>query len=592
MKSSQNLVHRFGPLLEADATTFRLWAPELGSAHLLIQGREPLEMVRAADGFFELRVTDAGPGTLYMFQAGDLRFPDLASRRQAVDVNGWSVVASPPDGSASAEPLRPWHETVICEVHVGTVTPEGTFTALKDRLEHFRDAGFTCLELMPLNAFPGTRNWGYDGTLLFAPAPCYGTPDDLKALVDRAHQLGLCMIHDVVYNHFGETSNFVERYAPSWFDESIDTPWGAGINFNEPMVRQFYYENAMMWLSDYEFDGLRFDSVHEMKTKSRDRFLGELAEAARAVKPHARLIVENVENSFRWLERDAQNMPMTYWAQWNDDMHHVLDFLVTGDGARTGYDDRQKDAYADLEKALADGFVHDPGEGDQSDGRTRGGPGSRLPPDCFITYVQNHDQIGNRSDGKRLPDRTTPRRLDFAHFLKCLAPQIPLCFMGDEGNMTSSFPFFTDLPEAAAKAKRDDRYKQMHDVFHDDVAPGGLPDPNDPKTFEMAKIAWDEYERLPERRASLERFRALLQWRREKLWPLAATPCIDTKTARQGNCLVVNWVFEAGTLSMALNPTDAPADMACVVRDWPVSTGAFSQQGEVLRLGAWSAVVW
>jgi 1,4-alpha-glucan branching enzyme len=213
-----------------------------------------------------------------------------------------------------------------------------------------------------------------------------------------------------------------------------------------------------------------------------------LAEVACAAKPHARLVIENVENSFRWLERNDRNEPMTYTAQWNDDMHHVLDFLVTGDGTMTGYDEPNKDPYADFEKALADGFVHDPGEGDTSDGHTRGGPASQLPPDSFITYVQNHDQIGNRADSKRLPQRTDPSRLDFAHFVKLLAPQIPLCFMGDEGNLTSGFPFFVDLPDEAAKLKRDDRYKQMTEIFNQNVKDGDLPEPNDPATFASAKL--------------------------------------------------------------------------------------------------------
>ena len=264
--------------------------------------------------------------------------------------------------------------------------------------------------------------------------------------------------------------------------------------FDEPMVRQFYYENARMWLSEYDFDGLRFDAIHEIKSKSRDRFLGELAEAARSVKTEPKLIVENVRNSFRWLERDDRNQPMTFIAQWNDDVHHVLDYIVTGDGRMTGYDDPSKDPIADFEKALVEGFVHDPSEGDNSDGRTRGGDGAALPPDSFIAYAQNHDQIGNRADCKRLPRRTGPQQLDFVHFLKFLAPQIPLCFMGDEGHLPSGFPFFVDLDEDAAKAKREDRYKQIREVFNQpEVKDGDLPEPNDPATFESAKLPWEDY---------------------------------------------------------------------------------------------------
>jgi len=582
---------RFGPLVTGHGTIFRLWAPACQSLELLLEGRDPLRAEASADGMFSFEVAGVGPGTRYMFRAGGLSFPDIASRQQADDTRGWSVVRAPLARSTRTGPVRPWHESVIAEVHVGAATPEGTFSALAARLEHFRDAGYTVLEIMPVNEFPGRRNWGYDGTLIFAPEQSYGTPEELRALVDRAHALGLGMVLDVVYNHFCDTDNFIPRYAPNWFRDDIDTPWGPGINFDEPMVRRFYYENAVMWLTDYDFDGLRFDSVHEIRTASRERFLGELAATARAAKPHAALIVENVRNSFGLIERDEHNRPMQYSAQWNDDMHHVLAFLLTGEGPRTGYDDPGKDPYADLEKALADGFIHDPSEGDGSDGRTRGGDGAKLPPDSFITYVQNHDQLGNRSDARRLSARISPEQLDFAHFVKFLAPQIPLCFMGDEANLESGFPFFVDLPEAAARAKARERYQQMEEMFHDEVAPGGLPEPNDPATFEMAKLPWADYDK-PERRAALERFRTLAGWRRDKLWPLAATPCLAAQTARQGNCLIVSWVFEAGTLTLALNPTAAPCDIACMVGAAPVSSGSFAQQAERLHLAPWSAVAW
>lgn len=583
---------RFGPETHADHTSFRLWAPGATTAQLLIHGRGAVEMSRSGDGFWQADVSDASAGTRYKFRVGDVEFPDLASRQQDGDTAGWSIVRRPLPPSTRSGPIRPWHETVICEVHVGAATPEGTFNALRERLGHFCDAGFTCLEIMPVNAFPGSRNWGYDGTLLFAPASAYGTPEELRALVDAAHELGLSMVLDVVYNHFGDTDNFVSGYAPEWFSEDDETPWGPAINFNEEMVRRFYYENAAMWLSEYDFDGLRFDSVHEIKTESRDRFLGELAATAKAAKPHARLILENVQNSFHWLERNDRNEPMRYTSQWNDDMHHVLAYLVTGEGPRTGYDDPHKNPYADLEKALADGFVHDPTEGDGSDGRTRGGKGAKLPPDSFITYVQNHDQLGNRSDATRLSERIAPEQLDFLHFMKFLIPQIPLCFMGDEGNLTSGFPFFFDLPPDIAKEKADDRYDQMRDMFKDQVEPGSLPDPNDPATFAAAKLPWQDYETLPERRAALERFRALGRWRRDKLWPLSKTPCLDAKTARQGNCMIVNWAFEAGELTMAVNPTGTAADIGCIVDRPAVSSGQFAVDGSVLRLGPWSAVAW
>jgi len=581
-------VYRFGPVSDNDETRFRLWAPGAAKAHLLIKDQPPIEMSKKPDGVFEV-TAKCREGTRYKFRVGDLDFPDLASRQQDGDTRGWSVVRKP---LAPPPPFtRPWHEMVICEVHVGTATPEGTFAALRDRLEHFRDAGYTCLEIMPVNECPGRRNWGYDGTLIFAPESAYGAPEDLRDLVARAHELGLTMIHDVVYNHFGSVDNFAPQYVPEWFDQSIETPWGPGIDFDQEMVRQFYYDNAVMWLVEYGFDGLRFDAVHEIKSAAKARFLGELAATTRAVKPGAKLILENMNNSTHWLERDDQNTPMTYWAQWNEDIHHVLAYIVTGEGNKTGYDEPGKDPVADLEKALADGFVHDHDEGPQSDGRVRGGPASRLPPDSFITYVENHDQIGNRADGKRLSARIAPNRLDFVHFVKFIAPQIPLCFMGDEANLPSPFPFFIDL-EAEEGDKADARrHKEMREMFKEPVEDGDLPHPNDPQTFEMAKLPWDAFAQ-GEHLAALQRFRELAAFRREKVWPLAATPCADAISVRHGQGLIVNWVFEAGTLTLALNPTAAPLDMPCVIQGAPVSTGDFHQHGEVLRLGAWSAIAW
>jgi maltooligosyltrehalose trehalohydrolase len=231
--------HRFGPLVDGDWTAFRLWAPSVASADLLIKGREPVPMIRGPEGFLIASVENCGPGTRYKFRVGDVEFPDLASRQQDGDTSGWSVVRDVLRPSDRQGPVRPWHETIICEVHVGTVSPEGTFDGLRRRLEHFRDAGYTCLELMPINEFPGTRNCGYDGTLIFAPESSYGTPDQLRALVDRAHELELCMVLDVVYNHFGKVDNFVGRYAPEWFSDEITTPWGPGIIFDEEIVRQF-----------------------------------------------------------------------------------------------------------------------------------------------------------------------------------------------------------------------------------------------------------------------------------------------------------------------------------------------------------------
>jgi maltooligosyltrehalose trehalohydrolase len=355
-------------------------------------------------------------------------------------------------------------------------------------------------------------------------------------------------------------------------------------------VRQFYYENAMMWLGEFDFDGLRFDSVHEMKTECRDDFLGNLAKSCRSVKPHAKLIIENMDNIASWLKRNGDGSPRDYTAQWDDDIHHVLEYLVTGEN-KNGYDDPASDPIADLEKGLADGFIHDGEAGADSDGSTRNEPGSRLPPEAFVSYVQNHDQIGNRADSARLPDRISAEKLDFLHFVMMLSPQIPLFFIGEEAHLRTPFPFFIDLPEEAAKPKREDRYKQLRESFGENVKDGGLPDPNSESTFLSAKLDWSDFEKTQSREA-LARFRQLGQWRRDHVWPLTATESLDKHTVRHGRAIIVNWVFGSGTLTMALNPSDQPADIGCIITAAPLTTGTYSQQGEVLRLGAWSAIAW
>ena len=578
--------YRFGPTIDDHGTTFRLYAPSARAPQLILRGGELIDMEPAEDGFWSYRVEGVGEGARYRFRSGGLEFPDLASRQQDGGTAGWSVVRKPFAPSGREGPVSPWQEAIFCEVHVGAATPEGTFAGLMQRLEHFRDAGYTTLELMPIASFPGTRNWGYDGTLLFAPAGAYGTPDACRALVDRAHELELCIVLDVVYNHFGEVDNFAEDYVPEWFSPEVETPWGPGINYENPMVRQFYYENACMWLTEYDLDGLRFDSLHEMKTDAADRFRHELAEICRREKPPAKLIAEDMNNWPSLLVRDERNEPVLYTAQWNDQIHHVINHLVTGE-KKNGYGDEGKDPIADLEKGLRDGLV-EAGEEEGHDGEAEA---YELPPEAFVGYVQNHDQIGNRPDGKRLADRVGAEKFDFVHFLAMLAPHLPLFFMGEEADIRSPFTFFVDLDEEEAKAKQDDRYEQMREIFNEDVEDGDLPDPNDPATFEMSKLPWDELT-WPQRQAALARFRELAGWRRELVWPLLKTRCIEATSERHALGIVVTWEFEAGWLSLALNPSDAAQQFACCISGPAVSTGTYDQVDETLRLGPWSAVAW
>lgn len=582
--------YRFGPVLDPHGTSFRLWSPTRADVDVLVEGNAPVRMTRTDDGFLTARVPDVGAGAQYQFCRDGLIFPDPASRQQQTGSSGWSIVREPFAPTARRETLAPWHQSIIAEVHIGTASPQGTFAGLGSRLQHFKDAGYTSIEIMPVNVFPGQRNWGYDGTLIFAPSPAYGTPDDLKALVDHAHVLGLSVVLDVVYNHFGEVDNFLRQHTPEFFADDVKTPWGPAVNFREPMVRQFYFENACLWVQEYDFDGLRLDSVHELHTEQKGTLLHGIAKLARRTKPDAHLIAENAENLAAYLTRDDHDQPHCFSAQWNDDYHHVLNFLVTGE-RKQGYDDSDRDPIADLEKALIDGFVHDGEAEEDSDGRTRNEPASALPPAAFISYAQNHDQIGNRPDGKRLPARVDADRLDFVHFLTMLSPQIPLLFQGEEGQMTCQFLFFVDLPEASAEAKRKDRYEQMSAMFNEDIKDGDLPDPNAPDTFEKSKLDWDAFSE-PKHARALERFRELTGLRRDHIWPLTASKCLEAKSARQGDAFIVSCRYQTGTLSMAVNANPSAADLHCLVNNQFAGTGRWTIDGDKLQLGPFSAIAW
>ncbi len=582
--------YQFGPRVEDNGVAFRLWAPSVRNAQVELEGAGQHAMEPRDEGWWEVFLEGVRPGAAYRFNVDGKTVPDIASRGQKDDSDGWSIVRGsfgkvPMDG-----PLSPWHEAIICEVHVGTVTPEGTFTGLKDRLEYFRDAGYTTLEIMPIADFPGGRNWGYDGTLVFAPDTSYGSPDDFRALIDRAHEMGICIVLDVVYNHFGAVNNALPDYCPEWFDREVETPWGPGIDFDRPQVRQYYFENAVWWLTEFDLDGLRFDAVHEIKGNGSDEFLGDLATICRANKPGCKLIIENMDNHAYWLTRDDKGEPTKFSAQWNDSYHHVITYLVTGE-PKGGYDDESRDAIADLEKALADGFVHDADDEQDEGGLTRGGPASQLPMEAFVQFVQNHDWIGNRADNRRLAERIEPARGYFARFVTLLQPALPIAFMGDEAWVTSKFPFFFDLPEPFATEKAEDRYDQMENIFGEEVEEGGLPDPQDPATFEMAKLDWSQLDQ-PWQQEVLANFRQMVALRRELLWPMTATKCLDARSARQGNGIICTWQYEAGSHNMVLNPTDGEIEMSFQSPEPAATVGSFRRDGDRVVLGPWSAAVW
>ncbi|MDQ0472609.1 malto-oligosyltrehalose trehalohydrolase [Labrys wisconsinensis] len=582
-------MRRFGPLLTENGAVFRLWAPTAASVELVRPDAPALPMQPRGAGFFECFVPGTRPGQAYMFRTGGLDVPDPASRAQADDADGWSLLVAPLPPPRSGA-IRPWHEAILSEVHVGAASPEGSFAGLAARLDHFRDAGFTAIELMPLADFTGARNWGYDGVLPFAPDARYGRPEDLRALIEAAHARGMGVMIDVVYNHFGPSGNFLHHYAPDFFAPGEPTPWGPAIALDNPLVRAFFCENARMWLEDYDADGLRFDAVHALRTMGADLFLDEVAATARAVKPDAWLVLENDANQARWLERDGAGRPRRFTAQWDDDRHHAFRVLTTGDSA--GYfADYAHRPIGSVERALTEGFVYQ-GETSRHRGAPRGEPSAHLPPDAFVAFLQNHDQIGNRPLGDRIVEALAPEKRALQRFALMLSPHVPMAFMGEEAGLDTPFPYFCDFDGALADAVRHGRREEFAAFFDSHPgSPDALPDPLAPETFEAAKLPWRRLAEPAPRRA-LDDFRGLAELRRRLVWPLAAGAFRGAGAQRNGAALLVSWRFADGALTMALNLGDEAGSIGGPGRAPDAAAGEVRIDGAATRLGPWAAALW
>ncbi len=483
----------FGPRPAASGgTQFRLWAPAARSVDLITRRTQPMQ--RTDNGWYELTVSEAGPGTRYSFRIdGEVEVPDPASAFQPDDVPGPSeVIDHRYDWQTKDWRGRPWHVAAILELHVGTFTPGGTFRAAIDELDQIVDTGFTAIELMPIADFAGRWNWGYDGVLWYAPDSAYGRPEDLMALIDAAHARGLMVFLDVVYNHFGPEGNFIGRYAPEFFAADTQTPWGAAIDYRVPEVRAFAIENALYWLHEFRFDGLRLDAVHAITEAGEPPLLDELSRAvgalARETDRLIHLVLENDHNQASWLDPLTDPPQGRYRAQWDDDFHHAWHVFLTGE-ERGYYIDYATETRKHIARTLASGFAYQGEPSTRRQGRARGEPSGGLSPLAFINFLQNHDQIGNRPLGGRLTTQADPRALAAALAIMLLAPMPPLLFMGEEWDSQRPFPFFCDFDEPLAEAVRAGRRKEFR---HDYAAHAGdIPDPLAETTFRAAKLDWD-----------------------------------------------------------------------------------------------------
>ena len=553
----------FGAELTAGGEVrFRLWAPAARQVELLLcdprgAAMHAAPMQALEDGFFALVTSAAGAGSLYRYRIdGTREVPDPASRRNPLGVHGPSEVVDPTayawDDAAWQAP--PWHGAVLYELHVGTFNAPGTYASVAARLAHLQRLGVTAIELMPLGAFPGERNWGYDGVLPYAPQASYGRPEELKALIVAAHQHGLAVILDVVYNHFGPEGNYLHLYAPQFFDARHETPWGDAINFDgagSRTVRDFFVHNALYWLEEYHIDGLRLDAIHAVHDESGAHIVRELAHAARSGPGRGGniyLTLENLHNAAALLGREGGRD--TCDAQWNDDVHHCLHVLLTGE--TTGYyGDYSEQPHQLLCRALAEGFAYQ-GEYSRFGGTRRGARSAHLPASAFIDFLQNHDQVGNRPRGERLTQLAhDAAALRAATALVLLAPQPPLLFMGEEWAAPEPFPWFCDFEPPLAAQVRAQRARE---------APGS-PDPGAVTTWAAARLDWSLLRQDPHARW-LTHYRRLLAVRRRDIVPLLPHLGPGRCTHPPGGvAFAVDWATRERTLHLIANLGAAPAPL-------------------------------
>jgi len=584
-------------VLPGRGVRFQLWAPQAARVELCLDGRPPLAMERDPEGWARLVTDRARPGAPYRYRIdGGPLLPDPASRFQPEDVHGRSEVVDPEAFGWTDDGWQglPWEAMVFYELHVGAFTPEGTFRAAQDRLDYLADLGITAVQLMPVADFPGRWNWGYDGVFPFAPDSRYGRPEDLKALVQGCHARGLALFLDVVYNHFGPEGNYLGQYAPEFFSARYGTPWGKAINFDGPgsdVVRAFFRENALFWIEEYHLDGLRLDAVHAIRDESPVHILEDIARAVHAGPGATRrvhLVLENDNNEARYLRPDASGRRL-YAAQWNDDAHHALHILVTGE--RDGYYADYPDPIGALGRCLTQGFAYQ-GEYSAYRRRRRGEPSVDLPLTSFVAFLQNHDQIGNRAFGERLTALATEAAVRAATALLLLAPSPPLLFMGQEWAADEPFLFFSDFgPDLAPKVVEGRRKEfERFPAFSDPEMRARIPNPQDEATLRRSILQWEALTDA-EHRASREWTRRLLRVRGEEIVPRLGAGRLGARATRLGGAgLAVEWSLGDGSaLRLVANLGPDPLDCTLPWRDAGRCLAASPETGAgtLPPLGAW-----
>ncbi|MBK0003698.1 malto-oligosyltrehalose trehalohydrolase [Erwinia sp. S38] len=573
----------------AGVVRFRLWATGQQRVMLHLAGADrPMNPV--GDGWFELEVESVEPGVEYRFVLSDgSAVPDPASRAQRDGVNGPSRVVDPASYRWQHAEWRgvPWENAVIYELHIGTFTPEGTFSAAIEKLPGLAELGITLIEVMPVVQFGGDRGWGYDGVLFYAPHAAYGTPDEFKAFIDAAHGYGLSVVLDIVLNHFGPEGNYLPTLSPDFFDPQRTTPWGNGIACEIDAVRRYIVEAPLYWLTEYRLDGLRFDAIDQIKDDSVRHVLVEIAERIRSeiTDRPVHLTTEDSRNVTFLHPRTEDGSAPLFTAEWNDDFHNAAHVLATGE-TQAYYRDFAERPEKWLARALAEGFAYQ-GEVSVQSGESRGVDSTGQPPTAFVDFIQNHDQAGNRAQGERLISLAGADRTRILLATLLLSPHIPLLFMGEEYGETCPFLFFTDFHGELARAVREGRAKEFDG--HAGYSSESVPDPNAVETFQRSKLDWEK-RHGEEGKTWLTLVRQLLLLRQQHIVPLIAGGAFGAGEILMTapGVVAVRWRFPAGTLSLALNLSEnalsLPELPGKTLFAWPAEADRLGQNAMIVRL--------
>lgn len=538
---NKNIIQKVGAFsVSDDAVMLSIWSPFSKSAQVKIKGENDLiELEKKPFGYWQAEVKNLKAGTLYKFILDeDMERPDPASQFQPDGVHSWSEIVDHSAYSWKDENWKPplMEDMIIYELHVGTFSAEGTFEAITDKLDHLLDLGINTIELMPIAQFPGDRNWGYDGVYPFATQNSYGTVENLKQMVDKCHQKGIAVILDAVYNHMGPEGNYLSDFGP-YFTKKYNTPWGSAINFDDSYsdhVRNFFLQNARMWLEDFHFDGLRLDAVHAILDNGPVHFLKELSikvdQLGDQTGKNYVLIAESDMNDIKVIS-GYQNGGYGLEGQWTDDFHHAVHTLATGE--KEGYYEDYGDVHH-LAKSLKQAFIYD---GIYSIHRKKivGTLPEQNAPHQFVVCIQNHDQVGNRMLGDRLSKLVSFEMLKLTAGVMLTSPFMPMLFMGEEYGEENPFQYFVSHgdPELV-KAVQEGRKKEFEHFTWE----GEVPDPQSEKTFERSKLNWD-YKNDVSKTILFNYYRELIKLRKQGVFALFKENDRDIKVHGQEKLLTV-----------------------------------------------------